>query len=744
MTYSLNSLHSWILETLVICACLAAWGYGLYASRFQPVKIRVLTTSIRLIIIFSAWLIVHEFTLISYSTRKEPLTTAFLLDNSGSMSISSANSDHNSRKEEGLKVIEESRKSDMKSSVFSFDTQLVPGVPKDPSSSGTDFMAALTQLISQEPDLAQIVLISDGHDFSPLSRMSSSNLESWLKASGMPPIHSVFIGTLDDQPDLLIHSVEAPSFSYIRTPVKIDVSILARKLNESSPQVQLLEDEKVIQFQTAALDEHGFGRVAFEIYPDRVGEHLYQIRIPARPEEKNTRNNTQNVLVQTGRDKINVLHIAGSVTPDLQGLRSTFENDPFIDFTAFYILRTQEHMQIGVDGRMIPPDEMALVQFPVEEIFDRQLFSFDVVVFQDFDAGNYFQNSYQARKLMRKISTFVREQSGGLIVIGGPRTASGPSLSLTSVGEILPILPKTYRTRYQEKERQMIPTQSGLLHPILEGMETQALLPDQSSQGKLPRIFGFMETDKVHPEANLLISTPEGDPILATRHVGNGRTVFLNSSSSWIWRRDALEKGETTTVYNAFWRDMLKWASGDPTLNPSQVTPSSSQENPLHLQTEIALKDQDYQPLQQKSGKMLISAVEEGHEPVVVPFTTSKNGQATISADLEQPGFYRLKIQAGEGVPELEKNIFLGGSVLEHQENDPLPETLKLLSELSGGTFYESPLEFSAASLTQKQTVRETILETRRTRLRDSIYLLPFLLFLAALEWFIRRQNHLA
>lgn len=760
MSLSLTPLSSLPLEITVLILCLGIWGYGLYASRFQTTTVRAITSFLRLIILTVAWLIVHELTMVTTQSVKKPRHTAVLMDRSGSMFSGNNAPSGTSRINEGMRIVETLQKEGIKTMNFSFADQLSPGIPVQTSknsetlpmaSSGTDFMSALTQLIRQNPDLGQIILISDGHDFSPLSRMSPDQIDAFVQVNAIPPIHSVYIGTMDETPDMLVHSVEAPSFSYIRSPLKIDVTMLARKMTDTVPQIQLLEDQKVIQFQSAALDEHGFGRGSFEIYPDQVGEHLYQIHIPPHADEKNTKNNTQSFLVKTGRDKINVLHIAGSVTPDLQGLRSVFERDPFIEFTAFYILRTREHSQISINGRAIPPDEMALVQFPVEEIFDRQLFSFDVVIFQDFDAGNYFRNSYQARKLLRKITTFVTDQHGGLVFISGPRTASGPSLALTPIGSILPVPPKAFRTRYHDGFQDLKPAEKGdsslLEHPLLQGFE-----------GGLPRIFGYMETGKPHKNTRILLKTKTNEPVLATRLVGNGRTLFLNTSSSWVWRREAMISGRTGADYDHFWRNMLKWASGDPSFNPIQIQTSSSRENPLLLKTEILLRDDHFRPLSRKQGTVRVQSVDHPDQIVELPFTTSRDGVANLSAALTEPGFYRVlyapdpnaktpssdkKSPSGSRYA-IVKNIFLGGSMTEYRESDPRPETLRLLSSATGGRFFEHTDTFSTSAIDSTSMTVESVVSTRRTRLRDSILLLPILLLLAGLEWFVRRQNHLA
>ena len=78
------------------------------------------------------------------------------------------------------------------------------------------------------------------------------------------------------------------------------------------------------------------------------------------------------------RQRVRLLHVAGRPTYDVRSLRRWLKSDESVDLVAFFILRTDE------DNPMTSDDsELALIPFPVDELFTEHLPSFDAVVLQD-------------------------------------------------------------------------------------------------------------------------------------------------------------------------------------------------------------------------------------------------------------------------------------------------------------------------------------------------------------------------
>lgn len=726
----------WV-EVLILACTAAVWGYALYATRFQPAGVRWLIGALRTLLLGFGLLLLHHPTLTRQVTQNKERRLAVLLDRSGSMGAQG--NDGQSRYQKAFTVAKKLRDDAHDFDLFEFDQTLTEPLganlePRKLSGNKTDFHRVLTRLLSDHDDYSSVLVLSDGHDLGKFTQMSSGETSAWLERLNAPPINTVLIGDQLRGPEVAIHSIDAPAFSYVRAPLRIRATVIVRNLDRYTTQAQLLESDKVLQIKDLVLDDQGFGSVEFEYYPEEEGEHLFTVLVPPHHLESNVENNSQQILVDIGRDKINVLHIAGSITWDLQGLRAMFERNPQVDLTAFYIMRTREHFQVGVDNRPIPHDEMALVPFPTEEIFDRQLFGFDVVVFHDFDAGTYFSDSYQARRLMKKIREFVTDHRGGFVVIGGPRTAAGPSLALTPLAEILPLVPPIHRSPYDQRVLEPELSSSGSLHPIVRQFNP-----------KLHRYDGVMRSLTLNKSSNMLVQDPGGTPLLVTAEPGNGRTLFLNTSSSWKWRRDSLAEGRTGEGYYDFWDQVLKWVIQDPSMYQTRITSTKTIADPLSVDVDLLLRNADYVPSEGKSSSLRIVPLDAKSEPVELLFTTDTEGNGRTKYSAPRPGYYRIELTEEPWKSLSRPNtVFLGGSQDELRNLDLVPETMQRLASFSGGRFTPSAGELRPNGLSWGSLQQQTIIETQRLKLRNWIWTLPILILIAGLEWVLRRSRHLA
>lgn len=726
------------LEFLVFLALVASGAYAIWGTRYQNLSRRVIIIALRLLILLSAWAMLHKPMWVHRVTRNPPKQMALIVDRSGSMTAPMPNGQ--TRLHAARQAARPLLEQNPKANYYELDKELhSPGSPDGSSQPGelghrTDFFAGLSQLFRQAQDHSAVLMLSDGHDLGRLAHMDLSQLKNWLERMDAPPINTVLVGKASSGPDLAIHSIEAPSFAYVRSPVQFRVTVMARDLEPHSVQVQLLENQGVVQVREIQLDTQGFGHADFEFHPESTGEHLYTVAVPTHPKERDPHNNQQQHLLAVGRDKISVLHISGSVNWDLQGIRQMLESDPLVDLTAFYIMRTRDHLQRGVDGRHIPPDEMALVPFPTEEIFDRQLFGFDVVLFQDFDAGNYFSDSYQARRLLDKMRLFVEQHRGGLVVVGGPRMAAGPSLAISPLAQILPIQPPVYRT----------PTLAGPIQgQILKGAEHHPLV--QYFQPETQEFTDVMDGVSLHQSAQVWIQSENQLPLLATLEPGNGRVVFINCPATHRWLQEAVKHGHTGEAYHQFWHKLLAWTTADPSLQPVRISAVKSAERPLELDVDILLRQSDYQPAAQTRTRLQIRDLSQGQEPQTQEFNTFSDGRAQLKWKAPAAGYYAIQ-PADEPWKSLARPtiVFLGGSQSEFQNQDPVTEHLERLAALSGGRFFQSLDDLDRSALKERTGFRKPVVETKRLTLWNWLWTLPILVSMVGLEWYLRRSGHLA
>ena len=120
-------------------------------------------------------------------------------------------------------------------------------------------------------------------------------------------------------------------------------------------------------------------------------------------------NNKQVFTLKVIRDRVRVLHVCGRPSWDQRFLRSMLRLDPNVDLVSFFILRTETD-----DQPWNAREEMSLIPFPDREIFDEQLKSFDLLIFQNFNSAP----SYQVEPYLPGLRDYV--QSGGaLAMVGG-------------------------------------------------------------------------------------------------------------------------------------------------------------------------------------------------------------------------------------------------------------------------------------------------------------------------------------
>ncbi len=335
---------------------------------------------------------------------------------------------------------------------------------------------------------------------------------------------------------------------------------------------------------------------------------------------------------------------------------------------------------------------------------------------------------------MKKIREFVTDHRGGFVVIGGPRTASGPSLALTPLAEILPLVPPIHRSPYDKDLREPRLTNSGSLHPIVRAFDPELHLYD-----------GAMRSLTLNKSSNVLIQDESGAPLLATAEPGNGRTLFLNTSSSWKWRRDSLAEGRTGESYYDFWDQALKWVIQDPSMHQTRITATKTIADPLSVEVDLLLRDADYVPAQGKSAQLRVVPLDAKTEPLELPFTTDTEGNGRTKYSAPRPGYYRFELtERPWNSLSRPKTVFLGGSQDELRNLDLVPETLQRLASFSGGRFSPSSQEIRPDGLAWGRVQQQTIIETQRLKLRNWIWTLPILILIAGLEWALRRSSHLA
>lgn len=113
---------------------------------------------------------------------------------------------------------------------------------------------------------------------------------------------------------------------------------------------------------------------------------------------------------QVIRDKIRILRVVGRPTWSSKFLRDNLIKREDVDLIDFHILRSMR------DRVLASNQDLALIPFPVEELFVDNISSFDLIIWQNFDSDTY---PFFKRQYLLNIKRFVKKGGGLLLWAGG-------------------------------------------------------------------------------------------------------------------------------------------------------------------------------------------------------------------------------------------------------------------------------------------------------------------------------------
>jgi uncharacterized membrane protein len=252
------------------------------------------------------------------------------------------------------------------------------------------------------------------------------------------------------------------------------------------------------------------------------------------------------------------LHLAGRPTYDVRALRRWLKSDQSVDVVAFFILRGQ------TDDPGASEQDLALIRFPVDELFMEHLPSFDAVILQDIDAIRY----KLAQHLVR-LRDYVKK-GGGLIMVGGPSSFAGGNYAGTPIDSVLPVEQPRRGKSYDAAEFVPAYTDAGRAAPVTRSLRT--LL-----NGQLPEMAGTNLLGLARGGAIVLLEHPEtrvGErnmPVLALGEAGDGRAIALGLDSTHRLAFGELAASVQGRAYGALWDGLLGWLMRDPRYEAARV-----------------------------------------------------------------------------------------------------------------------------------------------------------------------------
>lgn len=392
---------------------------------------------------------------------------------------------------------------------------------------GTYLIGVLEGLMADVPRdrIAGAILITDGqvHDLpDSLSRLSE-----------LGPIHGLITGD-PDAGDRRITLVEAPDFDIVGEQAQFVIRVDDPDGGRIAVSIAINGGREELIFVEAGEDTP----VPIEI--ERRGDNIVVFEAPAGRRELTLANNRTAATLSGVRDGLRVLLVTGRPNSAGRVWRDLLKSDPSVDLVHFTILRPPYKQDIT------PLEEMALIAFPTEELFEEKLASFDLVIFDQYERRGVITMAY-----LSDVARYV-DEGGAMLIVAGEDFAGPASLARTPLAGVLPALPNgdivTRRTVPQLSE-------AGRRHTITEDMD------DQSWGAWLRYVQTSADTGDV------LMTAPDGSPLLAVDRVGEGRVAQLLSDHIWLWARGYDGGGP----FDDLIRRTVHWLMKEPELDERQL-----------------------------------------------------------------------------------------------------------------------------------------------------------------------------
>ncbi len=404
---------------------------------------------------------------------------------------------------------------------------------------GTYIFSSLNESLVDVPrdSVSSIFLITDGrvHDVPPT-----------LEETGIAaPVH-VFVSGSRRDVDRYIEVIEAPQYGVVDRALPL-VFRVQEDGNTSTP-------------VPVTITRPGGRQVTVDVIPGRrfetrillehAGHSVVRLEAEALDGEVTVANNGATLMINGIRENLKVLLISGEVHTGIRNWRNTLKSDPSVELVHFTILRPAEKQD------STPNRELALIPFPVEELFELRLNEFDLIIFDRYRKRGVIPENY-----LENVVDFVTE-GGAILIAAGPDFPTLLGLHATSLRDLLPALP-TGSLMLEPFVPQ--PTERGARHPVISGLDGASMSPP-------PWGAWYRQVAATHQSGDVLLTGVDSFPLLAVQRWGDGRVAELLSDHIWLWSRGFGGSGPSTELL----RRLAHWLMKEPDLEEESLVATSS------------------------------------------------------------------------------------------------------------------------------------------------------------------------
>ncbi|MFQ5785920.1 MAG: hypothetical protein ACE5H8_14015 [Alphaproteobacteria bacterium] len=465
-----------------------------------------------------------------------------------------------------------------------------------PPASGTRLFGALAQALADAPRrrVAGVVTITDGQVHDAPDGPAALGLDA--------PLHALLTGRPGETDRRLVIE-HAPRYGIVGETLKLGLRIEDTGSAAREKRLAKLTMRRGHAAPETLLVPVGVSR-EIEFKLDRAGSTVIELAVEAGANELSLINNRAIIEVNGVRDRLRVLLVSGEAHTGERVWRNLLKVDPSVDLVHFTILRPPEKQDAT------PIRELALISFPIRELFEVKLKEFDLIIFDRYRRRGVMPLSY-----IGNIARYV-EDGGALLSAAGPSFATPLSLFRTPLKTVLPAHPtggvfeRGFRARLSEIGRR---------HPVTAGL--------RGADGDAPR-WGrwFRQIDAEADRGKVLMKGAEDRPVLVLDRVGKGRVAQLLTDHLWLWARGFEGGGPQAELL----RRLAHWLMKEPDLEEEDLRASADGNRIEIVRRSLSTAVAEIEVVSPSGARQRVKLEAAG------------GGRATATVEVDEPGLYRL------------------------------------------------------------------------------------------------------
>lgn len=471
------------------------------------------------------------------------------------------------------------------------DVQVIRAPDTATLSHETRLFQSLDQALANVPlqRRAGVIFITDGqvHDVP----QDTASLEKY------GPIHALLSGERSEK-DRQIVITNAPAYGLVDKEITIKYKIEdTENIRQSEAQVTLTrhDGEKMRYFVGVGKEQ------SLKIPIMHPSQNVFTLEVEGIDGEITLANNKVPVLVNGVRDRLKVLLVSGKPHAGARTWRDLLTSDPGVDLVHFTILREPQKIDYT------PQDELSLIAFPFDELFNVKLYDFDLIVFDQYRVNKILPDRY-----FENIARYVKEGGAFLEASGEDFSTQKYSLYNTPLKSILPARPtgETIKNGFKP-----MLTELGRKHPVTSSLIWNNV---NNSAEATPNWGDWLHYVNIEAQSgDVLMNAMEGKPLLVLNRVGKGRVAQLSSDQVWLWARGYDGGGPHAELL----RRTMHWLMQEPELDELALDVQ------VHKNT-ITVRKQN---LNSDEQNIAMTTPNEEHSVIIL----KDNGKGWLSADIE-------------------------------------------------------------------------------------------------------------